>query len=505
MNKKAKKLISSVCTVIMLTTLTACSGKEKPKEVTNKNNNQPVKVKLLVSDGSQPIPDGGFASSPDHKYILDKVGIDLNIDFLAHGQYDDLLRLKLASQDSMDAFMDWGVGSTFVANNQATDLTQAINKYGTEIKKVMTKATMESVTNKGKVLGIPSAPWSNTGSVMYIRKDWLDNLNIKVPKTSEELLTVLRSFRDNDPNKNGKKDEIPLTLRENVSWGENIYGMWGTNSNGISEWKGEMLPGCLIPNIKQGLGFFRTAYSEKLLDQDFLLNKRDQWTQKIISGQVGVWCHVPELASDWQDKLMKSIPNEKPEVIAIPTPKGTGWDGPTGFYKSTAGSVWVVPKESKNAEAVVKLANWLVSDEGYKYAALGVPGQTYTEVDGKITYDKEKDKANTWRPFVFKLLKFKENVDGVSMTKESLEVQKAAFKVSLNEGLAPNPQMEPLKDSGLYNDLRGPKWAQIASEIIVGKKSLDDYDKWAEEIKKGPAKSVIDELAEQYKEYIKQK
>ena len=39
----------------------------------------------------------------------------------------------------------------------------------------------------------------------YIRKDWLEKLGLEEPKTVDELYNVLVTFRDKDPNGNGKK------------------------------------------------------------------------------------------------------------------------------------------------------------------------------------------------------------------------------------------------------------------------------------------------------------
>ena len=43
----------------------------------------------------------------------------------------------------------------------------------------------------------------------WVRQDWLDKLGLKAPQNVDELYTVLKAFRDRDPNGNGKKDEIP--------------------------------------------------------------------------------------------------------------------------------------------------------------------------------------------------------------------------------------------------------------------------------------------------------
>jgi len=42
----------------------------------------------------------------------------------------------------------------------------------------------------------------------WINQKWLDNLGLQTPTTTDELVEVLRAFKNNDPNGNGKKDEI---------------------------------------------------------------------------------------------------------------------------------------------------------------------------------------------------------------------------------------------------------------------------------------------------------
>ena len=49
----------------------------------------------------------------------------------------------------------------------------------------------------------PSKLWMNT--------TWLDALGLEQPTTTEELRTVLRAFKDGDPNGNGAADEVPLS------------------------------------------------------------------------------------------------------------------------------------------------------------------------------------------------------------------------------------------------------------------------------------------------------
>ena len=57
-----------------------------------------------------------------------------------------------------------------------------------------------------------------------VRKDWLDRLNLEVPKTIDDLYNVLVAFRDNDANGNGDpSDELPFSC---CNW-------WGTAHPGM--------------------------------------------------------------------------------------------------------------------------------------------------------------------------------------------------------------------------------------------------------------------------------
>ncbi len=50
----------------------------------------------------------------------------------------------------------------------------------------------------------------NAGS-LWINAEWLENLDLEAPKTTEELIDVLYAFKTGDPNGDGVADEIPLS------------------------------------------------------------------------------------------------------------------------------------------------------------------------------------------------------------------------------------------------------------------------------------------------------
>ena len=61
----------------------------------------------------------------------------------------------------------------------------------------------------------------------FINQEWLDKLNLPMPTNIDELYNTLVAFKNQDPNGNNKKDEIPL-----ISAGMNSFGdaiSWITN------------------------------------------------------------------------------------------------------------------------------------------------------------------------------------------------------------------------------------------------------------------------------------
>ena len=72
----------------------------------------------------------------------------------------------------------------------------------------------------------------------WINKTWLDNLGLEAPTTVDELYDVLVAFRDNDPNGNGQKDEIPYCVVGKDYPHRMFYdllGSWGFGINGVMD------------------------------------------------------------------------------------------------------------------------------------------------------------------------------------------------------------------------------------------------------------------------------
>ena len=64
----------------------------------------------------------------------------------------------------------------------------------------------------GSVVALPFISRLPGQNILWINKAWLEELKIPMPRTIEELEQALTAFKNRDPNRNGRNDEIPLSF-----------------------------------------------------------------------------------------------------------------------------------------------------------------------------------------------------------------------------------------------------------------------------------------------------
>lgn len=248
----------------------------------------------------------------------------------------------------------------------------------------------------GKLYAIPTRTIPFAASSLYIREDWLDKVGMKAPTTLDELVAVLKAFKDKDPGGNGDKN-IPLTIRGDASFIDNIVGAFGMPGfwNNVN---GKLTPRAMDPAYKEYVTFMADLFKQGLLDKEFGANKDATAKEKFTSGRAGMmmlnWSDVPTIA----DALTKSVPTAK--AAFIPTIKGK--DGKIGL-NATAGfdRITYIPKSSKHAEDAIKWMNAKLEKDTFKTMAIGEENKHYTFKDGAYTpilpiFTDERNQANNF-------------------------------------------------------------------------------------------------------------
>lgn len=303
-------------------------------------------------------------------------------------QYETYTQTILAAAEDMPDIMTSVYGQDPRALYDAgliIDLKPLIDSVGENTKKYLEEHPdiLGMITEPdGKILSIPTIQdGENFGHALMIRKDWLDKLNLEVPKTSEELLDVLRAFRDGDPNGNGEADEIPCTIigtyNLDFSWPYMFNISPGRDFD--ADENGKVVYPPIEDSYKEFLKYMNTMYTEGLLDSMFSTRSNDEWKTLINTDKVG-------LVQGWVTNLPTFNANEGQEWIPITVP--TGPDG-TSFSVSvpTITGKNFITKDCENPEAAYKFLDYVwASEEGRMLAVYGIEGLTYEMVDGKPQY-----------------------------------------------------------------------------------------------------------------------
>ena len=158
----------------------------------------------------------------------------------------------------------------------------------------------------GNLYYIPYLPDGEFGRGYFIRQDWLDALGLERPEDVTEMKAVLEAFRDDDPNGNGRKDEVPYFVRD---WEEliRLVTLWDGRSTGSDTYHDFLVEDGQIAHPYVGEGY-RTGianiaqwYAEGLIDPEAFTrgsSARDYLLGENLGGMTHDWySSKPSIAS----------------------------------------------------------------------------------------------------------------------------------------------------------------------------------------------------------------
>ena len=212
MNKKIISLILA-CTVSL--GLIGC-GKDSSGDITSNGNSateanydpfgkyeEPVLVTGVMEYTSLTDDRIPKDTTPDNQAFMASAKEKLNIDFqylwkAPPEQYEQKLGIALASDELPDIMKVYANDYHMLKENeQLMDLTEALKYASPALKEFIERdpSVLESLKDDCKIYAIPQySDKRRTMNVMYIRKDWLDELGLQVPKTVDELENVAKAF-----------------------------------------------------------------------------------------------------------------------------------------------------------------------------------------------------------------------------------------------------------------------------------------------------------------------
>lgn len=267
-------------------------------------------------------------------------------------------------------------------------LDELIDQYAPNIKRVLEEHpeyVAGSAASDGKLYFIPNLYEGRASMGFYIRKDWLDRLGLSVPTTVDELYAVLKAFREQDPNGNGRKDEVPYFYR-----GMNVDGLtqlWGAYNDWHVDENGRVVHGKTEEAYRNAMRELAKWYREGLIDQE--IYSRGSYSREMLLGD-----NLGGMTHDWLgstgtfNKCASWIAGF--EWVAIAPPADVNGVVKEIFQSDTLRPAgWAISRDNQHPIETIKFFDWWFSEEGQRAYNYGMEGVDYTMADGAPRYTEE--------------------------------------------------------------------------------------------------------------------
>ena len=321
-----------------------------------------------------------FKENPLTKYVEKELGIELEfITYVSNaGERMQQLTLQIAgNKKSPDVFWGWQETSMvtiseFGEKGYLKDLTELIDKYGTNYKEQMAKLSQDEqdyiksrgTTDNGGFYAMPLYTgfdyMDHLQNAMYINKVWLDDLGLEVPTTVDELEVVLKAFKNKDPNGNGVKDEIPMMGKGIANYVINAYQYYDTEYIADVN-NGKVSAPFVTDEFRQAMITLNKWCKKGYYSDLSITNKANDFKALITptdnTARVGIWCGHPLSYTNVVSPVLK-------EYVALDALQdATGSGGYTVVRPQTLMFCGFISRDCENTEMAMKFLDLFYKDE----------------------------------------------------------------------------------------------------------------------------------------------
>lgn len=266
-------------------------------------------------------------------------------------------------------------------------LNDLIAEYAPNIQKLLDEDPTfkrTATAADGNIYFIPRNFENRFAEFHWIRQDWLDKLNLEVPTTVDELHDVLLAFREQDPNENGVKDEVPLFDRAGYKQPDELLYFWDSSVEFYPR-DGHMTYEPLEENFKTGVAEVVKWYKEGIIDQEYF-TRGAKGRDTLMSANQGGYTHDWSSASNYNNSLQEQYPGLKMVAIAPPADQHGQVKERTMNYPGVG---WGIASTAEDPETIMKFFDYFFSEEGAMFNNWGIEGESYEEVNGKLQLTEE--------------------------------------------------------------------------------------------------------------------
>mgnify|MGYP004683891131 FL=1 len=367
---KIKKLIALATTALVGASIFAgCSSTATSKK-------SDVVTLKWYTIGSEP-KDLQLVEDEANKYLEEKIGVNIDMNFIDYGEYSQKLGVIINSGEAYDLAFTCSWAGDYLGNARKgafLDLTPYLDNIGSEMKEAIDDRFWSGAEVDGGIYAVPNQKEICTAPMWVFTKEYVDKYNIPYTElhSLEDLEPWLKLIKENEP------DVTPLYITKGFSapqYFEQLVDPVGIEYEDDSLVVKNMFE---TDKMKSTLETLRKYYQAGYINADSATAQDDKSVKRFVTKGDG----QPYAEVLWSKDL-------KYDVVASQI---------TDSYitnASTTGSMIAVSKNSKNPDKAVEFLNLLNTDEYIRNLLnYGIEGTHYESVNDKQI--KLTDKASDY-------------------------------------------------------------------------------------------------------------
>lgn len=394
MNRSVRQSSILLLSLLLLVTTGCANGTDGKAENEDPNDTSPITFTFFGGDSSSNWNNMKDAVGQE---IIKKTGVTLNAEHAVNGRGEEKFALMAASGEYPDLVYPKSDIGKLVDAGALIDLTDLIDKYGPNIKKVYgdyfnrIKYSSEdpAIYTIPTNLGVDHIAFDAQAG-FEIQHQALKKLGYPKIRTVQDFEKALKDYVAKYPTTNGQPT-IPLSL-DAEDWKIQITvtnpAVTATGGPDDGEYYIDPKTHKAIlhykrPEEREYFRWLNHMYNEGLLDKDTFVQKSDQYKSKIAAGRV-----IGLIDQEWNyqdaENALKAAGKDEFTYAHFPVTLNEKYEDhslqPIGF--DTASGIGITTS-CENPVRAIKFLDFLASDEGQILRNWGIEGQHYNVENGK--------------------------------------------------------------------------------------------------------------------------
>jgi putative aldouronate transport system substrate-binding protein len=325
-------------------------------------------------------------------------------------------------------------------------------------------------------------------AVAMIRTDWLEELGMEMPTTTDEFADYLIGVSKADLDGNGKVDTIGTTNAVNwifpSAFGDGMRIPVYSDNGGIVHYY-------LTESYVGYLEYYRNLYAEGALAQEYALISGTQSAEMFYVGKSATYLKNMWHQVRLEDEVQKTDPDGKVGfIMSLKGPDGYAFNYDKGFFGGMTVSAAV---SDEKLMRIVEFMDQTSAEENYNFCTFGLEGVHWNLVDGfpQLTEQGQTEVTNSfYSPYTLATNLWAKVDSPLATNEENLanrEKSKALDTVAA-EYVSPLNMFDVI-----ISESWASFWSKVSAEfeafevdVISGAKTIEDFRAYQQELLSDP-------------------